>query len=111
MQRLGVIGGTGLIDMTLGEQLSAHGLALVQRDAVTVETPYGEVPLTCIELSEGDEKKHKADGTEAKEKKKEEPVVKMTALEDDGDDELMSPGPSRSRGRGPGRGLRGRARR
>ncbi|RJU98117.1 MAG: S-methyl-5'-thioadenosine phosphorylase [Candidatus Poseidoniales archaeon] len=57
MQRLGVIGGTGLIDMTLGEQLSAHGLALVQRDAVTVETPYGEVPLTCIELSEGDEKK------------------------------------------------------
>ena len=57
MQRLGVIGGTGLIDMTLGEQLSAHGLTLVQRDAVMVETPYGEVPLTCIELSKGDEKK------------------------------------------------------
>ena len=57
MQRLGVIGGTGLIDMTLGEQLSAHELTLVRRDAVTVETPYGEVPLTCIELSKGDEKK------------------------------------------------------
>ena len=41
MQRLGVIGGTGLIDMTLGEQLGAHGLSLIQRDDVTVETPYG----------------------------------------------------------------------
>ncbi len=57
MQRLGVIGGTGLIDMTLGEQLGAHGLSLTQRDDVTVETPYGEVPLTCMELSKGEEKK------------------------------------------------------
>mgnify|MGYP005666436333 FL=1 len=57
MQRLGVIGGTGLIDMTLGEQLGAHGLSLIQRDEVTVETPYGEVPLTCMELSKGEERK------------------------------------------------------
>ena len=57
MERLGVIGGTGLIDMTLGKQLEAHGLTLVQRDAVMVETPYGEVPLTCIQLAHGDVKK------------------------------------------------------
>ena len=57
MERLGVIGGTGLIDMTLGKQLEAHGLTIVQRDAVMVETPYGEVPLTCIQLAHGDVKK------------------------------------------------------
>jgi len=57
MQRLGVIGGTGLIDMTLSEQLGAYNLTLTQRDNVMVETPYGDVPLTCIELSDGEHKK------------------------------------------------------
>lgn len=57
MQRLGVIGGTGLIDMTLSEQLAAYNLTLTQRDEVIVETPYGDVPLTCIELSDGEHKK------------------------------------------------------
>lgn len=60
------------------------------------------------EDAEGDEKKQKGD--EAETKKKEEPVVRMTALDDDGDDELMSPGVSRSRGRAGGRGARGRGR-
>ena len=57
MERLGVIGGTGLIDMTLGEELKTHGLELVHKDQVTVETSYGDVPLTCMELTHGSKKK------------------------------------------------------
>ena len=50
------------------------------------------------DAAESDEKKQKADEAEAKEKKKaEEPVVKP--LDDDGDDELMSPGAARNRAR------------
>tara|TARA_B100001093_G_scaffold12503_2_gene11587 strand:- start:552 stop:1346 length:795 start_codon:yes stop_codon:yes gene_type:complete len=57
MKRLGVIGGTGLIDMSVGSEMEHAGLALVRRDDVTVETPWGEVPLTCMRLSSEHEEK------------------------------------------------------
>ena len=57
MQRLGVIGGTGLISMTVGDEMKQSGLTLVRRDDVTVETPWGEVPLTCMRLQAGDDEK------------------------------------------------------
>tara|TARA_Y100000766_G_scaffold268551_1_gene264752 strand:+ start:19311 stop:20120 length:810 start_codon:yes stop_codon:yes gene_type:complete len=57
MQRLGVIGGTGLIDMTVGDEMKRSGLTLVRRDDVHVETPWGEVPLTCMRLQSGDHEK------------------------------------------------------
>jgi len=97
MERLGVIGGTGLIDMTLGEQLEAHGLTLVQRDAVTVETPYGEVPLTCIQLAHGDVKKeliflqrHHNDGAPSRPPHMIEHRANMRALFDAGCEAVMA---------------------
>ena len=57
MERLGVIGGTGLIEMALDDELKVHGLQLIQRDEVIVETPYGDVPMTCMELQFGDMRK------------------------------------------------------
>ena len=54
MQRLGVIGGTGLINMTVGDEMKQSGLTLVRRDDVTVETPWGDVPLTCCLLYTSD---------------------------------------------------------
>tara|TARA_B100000767_G_scaffold117432_1_gene112157 strand:+ start:5454 stop:6239 length:786 start_codon:yes stop_codon:yes gene_type:complete len=48
MKRLGVIGGTGLIEMTLGSQIKDAGLTLIRNDSVNVETAWGEVPLTCM---------------------------------------------------------------
>ena len=48
MKRLGVIGGTGLIAMTLGSQIKDAGLTLIRSDSVNVETAWGEVPLTCM---------------------------------------------------------------
>ena len=57
MKRLGVIGGTGLINMTVGEEMEQSGLRLIRRDDVTVETLWGDVPLTCMTLSSGDEEK------------------------------------------------------
>ena len=46
--RLGVIGGTGLIRMDLGERLSDVGGSLRRSSEVLVETPYGPVPLHCF---------------------------------------------------------------
>lgn len=57
MKRLGVIGGTGLINMTVGEEMKQSGLTLIRRDDVTVETPWGDVPLTCMRLQAGNEEK------------------------------------------------------
>ncbi len=48
MQRLGVIGGTGLIKMTLGDEIDESGLQLLRSDTVNVQTTWGEVPLTCM---------------------------------------------------------------
>jgi 5'-methylthioadenosine phosphorylase len=57
MQRLGVIGGTGLIEMTLGTQINEAGFTLIRTDTVNVETIWGEVPLTCMTLEkEGQER-------------------------------------------------------
>ena len=50
MQRLGVIGGTGLIKMTLGPQINDAGFTLLRTDLVNVQTTWGEVPLTCMTL-------------------------------------------------------------
>ena len=57
MQRLAVIGGTGLIEMTFGQQLTDAGLILQRRDDVIVETNWGEVPLTCLKLSSAEGEK------------------------------------------------------
>tara|TARA_X000000368_G_C22935646_1_gene669747 strand:+ start:188 stop:973 length:786 start_codon:yes stop_codon:yes gene_type:complete len=55
MERLGVIGGTGLIEMTLGSQIQEAGLTLIRTDSITAETPWGDVPLTCMTLNKGSE--------------------------------------------------------
>ena len=53
---------------------------------------------------EGGDKEEGADGdVETAEKKPAEPVVKMVALDDDGDDELVSPGAARQVKGGRGR--------
>ena len=53
MNRLGVIGGTGLINMAVGEEMKQSGIELLRRDDVNVETPWGDVPLTCMRLTNG----------------------------------------------------------
>jgi 5'-methylthioadenosine phosphorylase len=47
--RLGVIGGTGLVDMDLSEQLD-DGVHLIRDDRMTVETSFGSVPLRAFTL-------------------------------------------------------------
>lgn len=51
--RLGVIGGTGLIQMDLGVRLEAVDGTLLRTSDVTVETPYGPVPLRCFTCEVG----------------------------------------------------------
>lgn len=46
--RLGVIGGTGLIQMDLNERLFGVGGSLIRMSDVVVDTPYGPVPLRCF---------------------------------------------------------------
>ena len=57
MDRIGIIGGTGLISIDFGkdyiETLSEHHLGITRTDLVTVETKYGEVPLKCISMTYG----------------------------------------------------------
>ncbi|MDA8759860.1 MTAP family purine nucleoside phosphorylase [Candidatus Poseidonia alphae] len=50
MLRLGIIGGTGLVNMNLDERFSEHGITVVRRELIETNTPYGPVPLTCITL-------------------------------------------------------------
>jgi 5'-methylthioadenosine phosphorylase len=50
MLRLGIIGGTGLVNMNLDERFSEHGITVVSREVIETNTPYGSVPLTCITL-------------------------------------------------------------
>jgi len=47
--RLGVIGGTGLVNLDLNQQLGEHGEVIRQND-VRVDTPYGPVPLRLCSL-------------------------------------------------------------
>ena len=57
MQRLGIIGGTGLIKMSLGDQMAGSGLSLIRTDEIKAETKWGEVPLRCISFKKGNEQK------------------------------------------------------
>ena len=49
--RLGVIGGTGLINMDLTNRIADVGGEVVRTDDVRVDTPFGQVPLRCFTLN------------------------------------------------------------
>ncbi len=49
MDRIGIIGGTGLIDLAMHSE-SLEDISIDRIDELTVETKYGDVPLTCIKL-------------------------------------------------------------
>ena len=51
--RLGVIGGTGLVEMDLEARLPLHGGSVERLDDLTVDTPYGAVPLRCCSIQMG----------------------------------------------------------
>lgn len=51
MVRLGVIGGTGLVRLTLDGPVFD---SIDRDDALTVDTPYGEVPLRLVSIDEGE---------------------------------------------------------
>tara|TARA_B100001250_G_scaffold411558_1_gene440511 strand:- start:1067 stop:1855 length:789 start_codon:yes stop_codon:yes gene_type:complete len=53
MNRIGIIGGTGLIKMEFGQHLTSAKLDLVRKDDVIVETKFGQVPLTCLKINGG----------------------------------------------------------
>jgi purine nucleoside phosphorylase len=97
MQRLGVIGGTGLIEMSLGSEIEQAGFKLVRRDDLTVETKWGEVPLTCITLESSSQSKeliflqrhHNADGSN-KPPHNIDHRANMMALKDSGCDSIMA---------------------
>jgi len=57
MQRLGIIGGTGLIKMSLGAHMADSGLSLIRTDDIKAETKWGDVPLKCMSFKKGDEQK------------------------------------------------------
>ena len=46
--RLGVIGGTGLINMDLTKRIVDVGGEVLRTDDVNVDTPFGRVPLRCF---------------------------------------------------------------
>ena len=48
--RLGVIGGTGLVNMDLTTRLDDQHASLIRQDDVRVETPFGSVPLRTFSL-------------------------------------------------------------
>ncbi len=50
MVRLGVIGGTGLVELAVSDQLRGFGLSVARSDHVRVDTPYGPVPLHVVSL-------------------------------------------------------------
>ena len=97
MQRLAVIGGTGLIEMTFGQQLTDAGLILERRDDVVVETNWGEVPLTCLKLSspEGEKEllflqRHHNKGNPSKPPHMIEHRANISALANSGCDAIMA---------------------
>ena len=57
MQRMAVIGGTGLLNMATGQPFSDEGLDVVATDSFNVETPYGIVPLKSFRLKHSSEEK------------------------------------------------------
>jgi 5'-methylthioadenosine phosphorylase len=97
MQRLAVIGGTGLIEMTFGQQLTDAGLILQRRDDVIVETNWGEVPLTCLKLSSAEGEKellflqrHHNKGNPSKPPHMIEHRANISALANSGCDAIMA---------------------
>jgi len=48
--RLGIIGGTGLVELDLQEQATHDSFKLLRRDSIRVDTPYGDVPLLCCSI-------------------------------------------------------------
>ena len=97
MQRLAVIGGTGLIEMTFGQQLADAGLTLERRDDVIVETNWGNVPLTCLRLSSSEGEKellflqrHHNQGNASKPPHMIEHRANINALADSGCDAIMA---------------------
>jgi 5'-methylthioadenosine phosphorylase len=57
MQRMAVIGGTGLLNMATGQPFSDAGLEVLATDSFDVETPYGIVPLKSFRLKHSSEEK------------------------------------------------------
>ena len=73
MQRMAVIGGTGLLNMATGQPFSDAGLEVIATDSFNVETPYGLVPLKSFQLKHDSEEKtlvflqrHHNDGSASK---------------------------------------------
>ena len=52
--RLGVIGGTGLIQLEELTFLTSNGFQILSDHNITAETEYGNVPLRCISISKDD---------------------------------------------------------
>ena len=97
MQRLAVIGGTGLIEMTFGQQLNDAGLILQRKDEVIVETNWGDVPLTCLKLSSSEGEKeliflqrHHNKGNPSKPPHMIEHRANISALANSGCDAIMA---------------------
>ena len=97
MQRLAVIGGTGLIEMTFGQQLTEAGLTLERKDDLVVETNWGSVPLTCLKLSSGEIEKeliflqrHHNQGNASKPPHMIEHRANISALVDSGCEAIMA---------------------
>ena len=57
MQRLAIIGGTGLLNMATGQPFADAGIEVLSTDSFEVETPYGNVPLKSFHLRHGSEEK------------------------------------------------------
>ncbi|MEC7229240.1 MAG: MTAP family purine nucleoside phosphorylase [Candidatus Thermoplasmatota archaeon] len=55
MNRIGVIGGTGLVTIDIGakhqDYLEQHNIIISRTDSINAETEFGDVPLKCITLS------------------------------------------------------------
>ena len=57
MQRLAIIGGTGLLDMATGQPFADARLEVLATDSFEVETPYGIVPMKSFQLRYGSSEK------------------------------------------------------
>ena len=54
MDRIGIIGGTGLVSIDIeaehANDLESRGFEIIRTDEVTVQTEFGQVPLKCISI-------------------------------------------------------------
>lgn len=54
MDRIGIIGGTGLVSIDIeaehANDLKSRGFEIIRTDEVTVQTEFGQVPLKCISI-------------------------------------------------------------